>query len=1128
MGANWRMSEPHAAIVLSQLRRLDEHIERRARRSPRGTTPRVGVARHLRTLRDPAPPPAATTTSTSRSFPTASTARSSSSTLRDRVRHRALGRGLRHAAAPSADVLAARRPTAAGRRVAVRAPRVPAPLPGALRGRRRLRRRVARGGARARASCTRCAPDASPRAKRGLDDTATPIAVTGGSGFIGSHVVDALLGAGLRRCASSTSGRRGNPNAEWAEVDLLEQDALTDALKGCGPVFHLAAMADVNEVIADPAESVAVTVLGAARVLEAARRADAGRVILASTVWVYAATHGDVVDEDTQFDLTAERHIYASSKLAAEMFCADYANLFGRPYTVLALRHPVRAAHAQRPRGRRVPRTGVARRAAAHRRRRRAGAVVRVRRGSRRRARARAGAGRGEPHVQPRGERADLDPRARRDGRRARGRRRGDVRAVAARRLPGPERVSSERARASSGWTPRYDFAAGLQRTLEWYRSDDHAGDGPERRRRGLRRAPARGASPSSPRTTKSRPSSPCSTSSTRTSTSSWSSTTARPTAPAPRSSAGSRSRPCRLLWHDVNQGMSEAYILALTLAARRGSTPASSRRTTSCSPSTPTASTISRCSTSSSNMTIDEGLDAMLARRDLSYHGPYKSFGNAVFSGWASCGPATVSTTSSRDIASSGSGSLAHALDFYTGYKYSETVEVAVVMSRLGYRVRNDHLVPVPVSRSRTRLRDAVIDLAVIPVAAARVWRREPAPRRPRLRPRPRRAHRRRLGRRGVARDRARPRDEWREHGRRGDAAARSRPRWSCGAWCPPPSLALLGPCSPRVAAWLVPQRTDLGSAAALARGVRGRRGARRPRDPPPASLRAHDRHRAPRRARRLMHARDALLVIGVLGVVAAAAISVAGAPRPERRPRRAPDARVRHHARARHLPDDGLLRREHGVGAMVRRRGDPRTARQRQGRDHVRRRPQHQRDPAAHAHPRRRARARAPSSSSARDSSRSRRSSARSTRTATSSRITRITTTDGVGSTRGIPSSSARRSRSSGRSARARRGSGRRTAIAPRSWPASCGSTACGWRCGTSPTATAATRPRTTSCAACCATRAAARSSTCATASTVHRPPTRRCSCARSRDPRRSAGQAPRAGAARRARRRSRLHVV
>ena len=48
----------------------------------------------------------------------------------------------------------------------------------------------------------------------------------------------------------------------------------------------------------------------------------------------------------------------------------------------------------------------------------------------------------------------------------------------------------------------------------------------------------------------------------------------------------------------------------------------------------------------------------------------------------------------------------------------------------RLGYRVRNDVLVPVPVHRSRTRMRDAVIDLAAIPMAAWRVWRRRPRPR--------------------------------------------------------------------------------------------------------------------------------------------------------------------------------------------------------------------------------------------------------------------------------------------------------------------------------------------------------------------------------------------------------------
>ena len=64
--------------------------------------------------------------------------------------------------------------------------------------------------------------------------------------------------------------------------------------------------------------------------------------------------------------------------------------------------------------------------------------------------------------------------------------------------------------------------------------------------------------------------------------------------------------------------------------------------------------------------------------------------------------------------------GALADALDYYKGYKYSETVEVAIVLCRLGYSVRNDVLVPVPVFRSRTRMKDVVIDLVAMPMAAA------------------------------------------------------------------------------------------------------------------------------------------------------------------------------------------------------------------------------------------------------------------------------------------------------------------------------------------------------------------------------------------------------------------------
>jgi len=160
------------------------------------------------------------------------------------------------------------------------------------------------------------------------------VAITGGSGFIGSHVVDALLGAG-----HSVRVLDNRPpiqtEAEWYPVDVMDRPALVEAVRGSGAVFHLAAMADVNDIFASPVESVALNTVGTANVLEAARLADAGRVILASTVWVYAATTKQIVDEDTAFEPATNRHIYVSTKIAAELLCRDYATLYGRPYTVL-------------------------------------------------------------------------------------------------------------------------------------------------------------------------------------------------------------------------------------------------------------------------------------------------------------------------------------------------------------------------------------------------------------------------------------------------------------------------------------------------------------------------------------------------------------------------------------------------------------------------------------------------------------------------------------------------------------------------------------------------------------------------------------------------------------------------
>ena len=160
------------------------------------------------------------------------------------------------------------------------------------------------------------------------------VAVTGGSGFIGTHVVDALLDAGCTvRVLDPKPPHRAD--AEWVPVDVLDTEGLSEAVAGSDVIFHLAAIADVNDVIVDPTLAIEVNTLGTARLLEAARRADAGRVVLASTVWVYAASSELEVDEDTLFDPATDRHLYVTSKVAAEMACRDYHTLYERPFTIL-------------------------------------------------------------------------------------------------------------------------------------------------------------------------------------------------------------------------------------------------------------------------------------------------------------------------------------------------------------------------------------------------------------------------------------------------------------------------------------------------------------------------------------------------------------------------------------------------------------------------------------------------------------------------------------------------------------------------------------------------------------------------------------------------------------------------
>lgn len=127
--------------------------------------------------------------------------------------------------------------------------------------------------------------------------------------------------------------------------------------------------------------------------------------------------------------------------------------------------------------------------------------------------------------------------------------------------------------------------------------------------------------------------------------------------------------------------------------------------------------------------LTVDDHLDALLLRRDLSTYPAIKRIGNWIVSAWASAWAGSRLYDVESGYRAFRVDALSDALDYYRGWRYSETVEVAVVLCRLGYRVRNDVLVPVPLFRSRTRYSDALIDLAVIPLTAWRVRRRRPGP---------------------------------------------------------------------------------------------------------------------------------------------------------------------------------------------------------------------------------------------------------------------------------------------------------------------------------------------------------------------------------------------------------------
>jgi UDP-glucose 4-epimerase len=157
--------------------------------------------------------------------------------------------------------------------------------------------------------------------------------VTGGAGFIGSHLVEALTARGrrVRVLDDLSTGQAENlahvrPIPELVRGSLTDLDAVGRSVAGADAVFHLGAIASVQRSVEDPVTSHAVTATGTVHVLDQARRAGVRRVVVAASSAGYGIPAGDV---QTEADPLRALSPYAAAKLASEFYAQAFAASLG-------------------------------------------------------------------------------------------------------------------------------------------------------------------------------------------------------------------------------------------------------------------------------------------------------------------------------------------------------------------------------------------------------------------------------------------------------------------------------------------------------------------------------------------------------------------------------------------------------------------------------------------------------------------------------------------------------------------------------------------------------------------------------------------------------------------------------
>ena len=157
------------------------------------------------------------------------------------------------------------------------------------------------------------------------------VLITGGSGFIGSHVVDALV-KNKYKVTILDLNQPKRKDVKFIKGNILDKSIIRSALKNINIIFHLAAVSDITKVREIPLKTIKTNILGTTFLLEGARNANIDRFVFASSIYSYGAAG----------------NLYTTSKTASELIIKNYKLIYGQKFTIL------RYATAYGPRNREV------------------------------------------------------------------------------------------------------------------------------------------------------------------------------------------------------------------------------------------------------------------------------------------------------------------------------------------------------------------------------------------------------------------------------------------------------------------------------------------------------------------------------------------------------------------------------------------------------------------------------------------------------------------------------------------------------------------------------------------------------------------------------------------------------